>query len=208
MSKFEVVWNSEVAFDGCRGGESWWSEHRTIRFFWTAVFSLALVVSAGCFSSGTMGRTGVGGLAVGDEAPAIDIQRIVHGTPMDMTSNKVKVIEFWATWCGPCLAGMPHLSELQTRYGDEVMILGITSEDSSTVQGFLASEAGNGKTWADVVKYRMAIDNQDATSTAYMRAAGVSSIPTAFIIGKDGTLKWIGHPSSMDGPLKAAVEGD
>ena len=169
---------------------------------------MAVIALVGCFSGETMGRTGVGGLAVGDKAPPIEIQQLVHGSPLGTASeNSVQVIEFWATWCGPCLSGMPHLSELQSTYGDQVMILGVTSEELSTVQGFLASSAGGGKTWGEVVMYRMAVDDNGATTTAYMQAAGVNSIPTAFIIGRDGILKWIGHPASMDAPLKAIVEG-
>ncbi len=169
---------------------------------------IGITLVAGCTPSPNLGRTSAGGLAVGDQAPAIQIQQLVHGPTLDAeTISEVQVIEFWATWCGPCLSGMPHLSDLQETYGDKVTIVGITSEDSSTVDSFLASSAGNGRTWADVVRYRMAIDDNGATGAAYMRAAGMNSIPTAFIVGKDGVLQWIGHPASMDGPLKAVVEG-
>jgi thiol-disulfide isomerase/thioredoxin len=168
--------------------------HDTIR---RSVHSLALpgiaagvIAVVGCFSGGTMGRTGVGGLAVGDKAPPIEIQQLVHGSSLGTASdNSVQVIEFWATWCGPCLLGMPHLSELQVTYGDQVTILGVTSEKLSTVQGFLASSEGDGKTWGEVVKYRMAVDDNGATTAAYMQAAGVNSIPTAFIIGRDGVFE-------------------
>ena len=121
--------------------------------------------------------------------------------------NKLLAVDVWATWCGPCLSGMPHLSELQAKYGDEVTVLGVTSEDAGTVERFLERSAGNGKTGAEVVKYRLAIDDDGATTAAYMRAAGQNSIPTAFIVGRDGVLRWIGHPSAMDGPLKAVVDG-
>lgn len=179
-----------------------------MRYFAISVMVIGLITLVGCFSSANLGRTGVGGLAIGDQAPAIQIQQVVHGAPLGLeTANAVQVIEFWATWCGPCLSGMPHLSELQASYGDKVTILGITSEDLSTVESFLASSAGGGRTWAEVVKYQMAIDDNGATGAAYMRAAGMKSIPTAFIVGKDGVLQWIGHPASMDGPLKAVVEG-
>ena len=163
------------------------------------------MTALGCLSSDRRGPAG-GGLAVGDVAPSVQIQRLIHGKPVDSTAG-VQVIEFWATWCGPCLSGMPHLSELQAKYGDEVTVLGVTSEDAGTVERFLERSAGNGKTWAEVVKYRLAIDDDGATTAAYMRAAGQNSIPTAFIVGRDGVLRWIGHPSAMDGPLKAVVDG-
>ncbi|MDE0865703.1 MAG: TlpA disulfide reductase family protein [Rubripirellula sp.] len=178
------------------------------RFLTLFLFVVAVTALAGCFSAEILGRTGPGGLAIGDKAPQVQIQALVHGKPMDAANAQgVQVIEFWATWCGPCLLGMPHLSELQANFGDEVTILGVTSEDLETVEGFLASAAGNGRTWADVVKYRLAVDDNGATNAAFMSAAGQNSIPTAFIIGKDGVLQWIGHPSAMDGPLKAVVDG-
>ncbi|MAI72772.1 MAG: hypothetical protein CMM01_17950 [Rhodopirellula sp.] len=179
-----------------------------MRYFTISAIMIGLTFAAGCMPSPNLGRTGAGGLAVGDRAPAIQIQQLAFGSPLDAeTASGVQVIEFWATWCGPCLSGMPHLSELQETYGDKVTILGITSEDLPTVESFLASSAGDDRTWADIVKYRMAIDDNGATGAAYMRAAGMNSIPTAFIVGKDGVLQWIGHPTSMDGPLKAVVEG-
>ncbi|MAI34067.1 MAG: TlpA family protein disulfide reductase [Rubripirellula sp.] len=174
-----------------------------------AIYGIMLVLTfaAGCMPSPNVGSTAAGGLAVGDLAPTLQIQSLVHGSSLDAKTGGVQVIEFWATWCGPCLSGMPHLSELQETYGDKVTILGVTSEDLPTVEAFLASSAGDDKTWADIVKYRLAIDNDGETGAAYMRAAGMNSIPTAFIIGKDGVLQWIGHPASMDEPLKAVVEG-
>ena len=179
-----------------------------MRYFAITGMMIGLIFVAGCMPSSNLGRTGAGGLAVGDQAPAVQIQQLVHGPPLDAeTASEVQVIEFWATWCGPCLSGMPHLSELQETYGDKVTIVGITSEDLPKVETFLASSAGDGRTWAEVVKYRMAIDDNGATGAAYMRAAGINSIPTAFIVGKDGVLQWIGHPASMDEPLKAVVEG-
>lgn len=169
---------------------------------------ICFLLLAGCMPLAKSGRTGASALAVGDRAPAVQIQEIVHGAPLTkQAAAGVQVIEFWATWCGPCLAGMPHLSQLQETYGDKVTVLGVTSEDASTVDAFLASSAGDGGTWAEVVKYRLAIDENGATGAAYMRAAGKNSIPTAFIVGEDGILQWIGHPMDMDGPLKAVVEG-
>lgn len=179
-----------------------------MRYFASSGLLVGLLLVFGCSPITNLGRKITGGLAVGDQAPAIRIQKLVHGSMIDIeTLSGVKVIEFWATWCGPCLSGMPHLSDLQQTYGEEVTILGISSEDSATVEAFLASSAGDSGTWADVVKYRLAVDDNGATGAAYMRAAGVNSIPTAFIVGQDGVLQWIGHPASMDAPLKAVLEG-
>jgi hypothetical protein len=103
---------------------------------------------------------------------------------------------------------MPHLSELQHEYSDKVTFIGVTRENAETVDGFLAKEQSAGKTWREVVQYRLALDDSDVTNTAYMRAAGQSGIPTAFIVGKDGRIEWIGHPMTMDEPLAKIVAGE
>jgi tetratricopeptide (TPR) repeat protein len=88
-----------------------------------------------------------------------------------------------------------------------VQIVGITRESERTVQDFLDKKAPDGKTWAEAVTYRLALDADDRTNAAYMEAAGQRGIPTAFVIGREGLLDWIGHPMTMDGPLARIVAG-
>lgn len=148
-------------------------------------------------------------LGIGDPAPPLAISQWMKGEPVEaLESGEVYVVEFWATWCGPCLAGMPHISALQTEYGDTVRIIGVTREEADIVEGFLGEEQSEGKTWNDVITYRLAIDQDDATNNAYMRAAGQNGIPTAFIVGRDGAIEWIGHPMTIDEPLAKVVAGD
>ena len=148
-------------------------------------------------------------LGIGDPAPALSIDRCVTGEPIDkLDPGQVYVIEFWATWCPPCRTSMPHLSQLQQQYGNKVQFVGVTRETEDTVRSFLAEEESAGRTWAEVVKYRLVIDRQAATDVAYMRAAGQTGIPTAFIVGRDGVVEWIGHPMSMDEPLAKIVAND
>ncbi len=146
-------------------------------------------------------------LGIGDPAPAIAIDQWVMGEAVEgFEDGQVYVVEFWATWCGPCLSSMPHLASLQEEYGDDVHFIGVTREDDATVQGFLDREQSEGKTWRDVITYRLALDAEGATNNAYMRAAGQNGIPTAFIVGTDGCVEWIGHPMTMDEPL-AMIRG-
>ena len=147
-------------------------------------------------------------LGVGDPAPKLQLDQFVLGSPLNESlEGKVHVVEFWATWCGPCRRSMPHISELQQYHRDEVTFIGVTREDTATVSEFLEDESPDGQLWRDVVHYRLAIDADNATNNAYMRAAGQRGIPTAFIVGGDGIIKWIGHPSRIDEPLQQVVDG-
>ncbi|MBT8486590.1 MAG: redoxin domain-containing protein, partial [Phycisphaerae bacterium] len=86
-------------------------------------------------------------LTIGDKAPPIDITHWVKGIEVEnrkaktITSfekDKVYVLEFWATWCGPCIYNMPHLSKLQEKYKDyDVTIIGVSDEVLPTVVSFL-----------------------------------------------------------------------
>ena len=148
-------------------------------------------------------------LGIGDDAPPIAIDSWLHGEPLDgLKAGEIYVVEFWATWCGPCLANMPHLAELQTEYGEKVHMIGVTREETEVVEKFLEKKQSGEKLWKDVISYRLARDLDDQTSTAYMRAAQQSGIPTAFIVGRDGKVQWIGHPARMEEPLAKIVEGN
>jgi len=148
-------------------------------------------------------------LEIGDPAPLLQIADWVKGELVtDYQADQVYVVEFWATWCPPCRAGMPHLSALQAAYGEEVTFIGVTRESADVVQAFLKKPADEsianeaGKTWDDLMHYTVAVDADAATSTAFMKAANESGIPTAFVVGFDGKIEWIGHPMEIDEPLQ------
>ena len=148
-------------------------------------------------------------LVIGNAAPAISISKWINGEAFTAyTPDKVHVVEFWATWCGPCLASMPHIASLQKDYGDKVTFVGVTAEDADTVTGFMDQTSGTGdKKWSEVLTYRIALDDEGKTNASFMEAAGQNGIPCAFIIGKTGLIEWIGHPMEIDEPLKQIVEG-
>ncbi len=159
-------------------------------------------------SSDSKARAALPSLAIGDPAPPLQVDQWVLGEPVDPVLNGgVFVVEFWATWCGPCRVGMPHISELQQHHGDAVKFVGVTREDVETVEGFLDSDAPDGRLWRELVQYRMVTDLDGATNVAYMQAANQNGIPTAFIVGREGIVEWIGHPMNIDLPLQQVVDG-
>lgn len=158
-------------------------------------------------------------LAIGDKAPDIDIAHWIKGVKLDRRGaftpitkfgdGRVYVLEFWATWCGPCVGGMPHLSELQEKYADrDVTIIGVSDESLPKVIGFLFQTwKADGKTQNERCQYVLATDPDKSVKTDYFTAAGQTGIPCAFLIGKDGCVEWIGHPMRMDDPLEQVVAG-
>jgi len=158
-------------------------------------------------------------LTIGSTAPALDVEHWVqdgNGFFKPVTEFKpgnVYVVEFWATWCGPCISSMPHLAELQEKLrGENVQIVSISDEPLETVEAFLKREttnkAGEQTTFASITApYSLTTDPDRSAHEDYMEAANQSGIPTAFIVGKDGKIEWIGHPMQMDEPLDQVVAG-
>lgn len=148
-------------------------------------------------------------LEVGDAAPALKVEKWVKGEPVKgFEKGKVYVVEFWATWCGPCLTSIPHLTELQHKYKDNVVIIGVDGDEqppsggsdtrAATIEKFVKKQGKK-------MDYRVAFDANGTATKPYMRAAGQNGIPTAFLIDHEGKVAWIGHPSALDGPLDKAA---
>lgn len=96
--------------------------------------------------------------------------------------GKVVVVEFWATWCGPCVQGIPHLNDLHNEFAkDGLVILSLTEQERGPVADFVARK---GATMA------YAVGAESESAAAY----GVTGIPRAFVVGRDGKLLWAGHP--------------
>ena len=151
-----------------------------------------------------MGGT-VSATELGDPAPLPKIGKWIKGEAVDFEKNrgeKIFVIEFWATWCPPCKVTIPHMNKLQSKYRDKgIVIIGITDEEADRVRKFV-KEKGNR------MGYAVAIDEEEKTARAYMKAFGVEGIPHAFVIDKEGRIAWAGHPmEGLDKALEEIVAG-
>lgn len=183
-----------------------------------AALSIAAVVgSFGSFSVATS-LAADDLLTIGSDAPALDIEHWVQngegkfGKVTEFKKDKVYVVEFWATWCGPCVASMPHIVEMQSKYADKgVQIISISDEPLDTVQEFLDRDVPRSKepkTFRELTKsYSLTTDPDGSSNESYMQAAKQNGIPCAFLVGKDSKIEWIGHPMELDAALDAVVEG-
>ncbi len=124
-------------------------------------------------------RAGSGGL-VGAIAPPLRVTHVRGPDPVSMQDlrGRVVLLDFWATWCGPCRMVMPLLDALHRQYHDQgLTVLGISGERSAVIRGHLASHP---------VSYTVA---QDGGGTD--RTFGVRAIPTLVLIDRAGKVREI-----------------
>lgn len=156
-------------------------------------------------------------LTIGSDAPRLKIEHWVQNgngklpKVESFEKGKVYLVEFWATWCGPCIQSIPHLSDIQTKYaGKGLQVIGVSNESLDEVKAFLSRKAknsdGSPTTIGELTKnYSLTTDPDGSTEEDYMLAAKQSGIPTAFIVGKDSKIEWIGSPFEMDDPLDDVI---
>jgi thiol-disulfide isomerase/thioredoxin len=140
-------------------------------------------------------------LAVGDKAPAIKVEKFIKGEPVkEFEKGKVYVVEFWATWCRPCIAAFPHLSELQKEYKDKgVTFIGTNIWERGYSESTIATVADFVKNQGDKMAYTVAYDGGTKfMEENWMNAAGIRGIPAAFVVNKEGKIAWIGNPHDKD----------
>ena len=175
-------------------------------------FALALVTPVFAWQDDAPEPT----LVVGSVAPDINIEHwLSFGADGRFSKvnkfepGKVYIVEFWATWCPPCVASMPHLSKLQDKYADKgVQVISTSDEPLERVQAFLEKEVRGdpSKTYAQLTKnYCLATDPDGSTHASYTEVSGLPGIPAAFLIGKTGKVEWMGHPLEIDEPLELVV---
>ncbi len=151
-------------------------------------------------------------LWVGDKAPNLHLAKFVKGDSVQgFEAGRTYVVEFWATWCRPCIEAFPHLSKLQEEHADNVTFMGINIFDTKRgeaqgarverVTEFVADQG-------DRMGYTVAIEDGEKMGNAWMKPSGQNSIPAAFIVDGEGKIAWIGHPMGMDKPLAQIAAGE
>ncbi|MBP7481503.1 MAG: redoxin domain-containing protein [Lacunisphaera sp.] len=148
-------------------------------------------------------------LAAGAVAPDF-VMRDIHDKEVRLSDfkGKVVILDFWATWCGPCIASMPHTNELAARYKDQDVVV-LASGTSDTIAKF--------KEWIprNQPKYpalQFVFDPHERGAATFEERAssklyGVTGIPTQFVIGRDGKIvaTIIGNGGKEDARTEAAL---
>lgn len=130
-------------------------------------------------------------LTVGEKAPKINITDYVLNVPKDRNlNNKFIVLEFWATWCAPCLKAVPHINEMQSKFKErkDLMFLSITNEKPEKIKRTL-----------DKVKFETTVVCDDSKETD--KNFKIIGIPQTILIDNKGILKWVGYPMDLNEKL-------
>jgi thiol-disulfide isomerase/thioredoxin len=143
---------------------------------------------------GLLGAGPARGLQIGDPAPPISITDWIKGKPIDVLKDgrgKIIVLEFWATWCPPCIQLIPATTQLHQKYKDKgVIVVGLTDmgrgQSLKTVQDFVRRQGKQ-------MDYPVAFDRTQRTTLTY-QAFG---LPHAVVIGKK-------RQGGLDGPSRHA----
>ncbi|MBN2272294.1 MAG: redoxin domain-containing protein [Sedimentisphaerales bacterium] len=139
---------------------------------------------------------------VGDAAWSLKGLEFIKGKAVKIEAGKVYIVEFWATWCGPCLMSIPHLTDVAHKYKDKnVVVVGISKEEADVASPFVDKQGAK-------MDYNVAVDPTGNVTAGYMKAFKFNGIPHAFIVDAKGKIAWHGHPmADMEQVLDEVLAG-
>jgi cytochrome c biogenesis protein CcmG, thiol:disulfide interchange protein DsbE len=111
-------------------------------------------------------------------APKLIVEKWIGDQPD--VRGKFVLIDFWATWCGPCIRAIPELNYLAKQFPNDLVVIGISSESEATVRDMTDP----------VIQYYSAVDTKGRTK----KSVGVSGIPHVLLIDPSGKVCWQGFP--------------
>ena len=112
------------------------------------------------------------------KAPELVVEKWLSEKPE--TSGKYVLIDFWATWYGPCRKAIPELNEFQKQFKDQLVVIGISDESKRTVHKMKSPE----------IEYYSAIDTKKRLKSIYK----VTGVPHCVLIDPNGIVRWEGFP--------------
>ncbi|MES2239587.1 MAG: TlpA disulfide reductase family protein [Bacteroidota bacterium] len=115
---------------------------------------------------------------INQKAPKLLVEKWLSDKPN--TKGKFVLIDFWATWCGPCKIAIPELNSFKTEFENDLIVIGISDEPKETVNNLTTPK----------IEYYSAID----TRRAMYNALEVKGIPHCILVDPDGIVRWEGYP--------------
>jgi thiol-disulfide isomerase/thioredoxin len=154
-------------------------------------------------------QTGLG-VKPGDAPPSITVEEWIKGEPVpSFEQGKVYLVEFWGTWCGPCIKNIPHLSRLQKEFGSQgLIVIGVASHEFKGRETLLDFMKQRG----DEMAYRVAFDSDQSMERDWDTGGAKEAqfrLPLSFVIDRSGHVRFVGHPDDpgMDKIITEAVAG-
>jgi uncharacterized protein (TIGR03435 family) len=132
------------------------------------------------------------GQPIGDIVVKTILNSPVKSVALSQLKGKVILLEFWATWCSPCVDAMPHLQELQKAFEDKLQIVTISTETEKRIEQFIENRASN--LW-------FVVDTADAFRVAFP----YHTIPHAVLINEQGVVVAITEPKNITGKVIDSV---
>lgn len=134
-------------------------------------------------------------IAPGKPAPDFDFENVWNPSSEARSLSELRgkpvLVEFWATWCGPCIRNIPHLNEIHREFTPRgLAMVAVSDEDAPTIAPF-------------VLEHNM--QYPVVRSARAGRDYRVRSIPAAFLVDSSGTVVWQGHPASLDASILEKV---
>ncbi len=149
---------------------------------------------------------------IGTRAPALRLERFFKGEAVErFERGRVYVVELWATWCAPCIAGFPHMTRLQERYADAVTFIGVDIwdvQENEPAPDRIERVGAFVEAQGERMGYRVAIEREGEMVESWLTASSQTGIPMAYIVDASGAVAWMGSPMDIDAPLADVVSGE
>jgi cytochrome c biogenesis protein CcmG/thiol:disulfide interchange protein DsbE len=129
---------------------------------------------------------------INQKAPKLVVEKWLSEKPD--TKGKFVLIDFWATWCGPCKMAIPKLNQFKSEFANDLVVIGISDESKETVTAFTDPK----------IDYYSAID----TNRIIYNKLEIRGIPHCILIDPDGIVRWEGYPILTGFLLTAKVIQD
>jgi cytochrome c biogenesis protein CcmG, thiol:disulfide interchange protein DsbE len=134
-------------------------------------------------------KTLLSGPLTNQRVPELVIEKWLTDVPE--LDGKFVVVDFWATWCGPCRKSIPELNAYSKKYSDKLVIVGLSDETELDVRRMKEPK----------IEYAVAIDTKART----LRAVGVKEIPHILLVDPKGIVRYQGNPSAINEKILEAI---